>query len=307
MSKMDFNRAFDPLHGELVQITDGLARVTCNNPGALTFSGTNTFLIGEQELVVIDPGPLNDAHLNALLQAIGGRPVRSILVSHTHVDHSPLAAALKEKTGAPILGCGPHRRAASFLDMAETPMDASSQKDFVPDQELMDGEKISVDGLRVESVSTPGHTENHLSFAVPELNVLLPGDHVMAWSTTIVAPPDGSMSAYMRSLDKLMDRGEMRYFPSHGGEVIEPPRFLEQLRDHRHARSNAIMERLDAGDSDVVTMVKAIYTDVDPKLHGAAALNVLSQLDDLIDRGLVSCDGAVQLGARFELTAQAST
>ena len=307
MPAMDFNRTFDPQHGTLVQITDGLARVTCNNPSALTFSGTNTFLIGTQELAIVDPGPLNSAHLEALLNAVGKREVRFILVSHTHMDHSPLATVLKEKTGAPILGCGPHKRAPSFLDMAETPMDASSQKDFIPDRELLDGEKISVDDLTIETVSTPGHTENHLSFALPELESLLPGDHVMAWSTTIVAPPDGSMSAYMRSLDKLLERSEMRYFPSHGGEVFEVPRFLEQLRDHRQARSHAIMERLDAGDTDVMTLVKTIYTDVDPKLHGAAALNVLSQLDDLIDRGLVACDGAVQLSARFHLSAQASS
>ncbi|MGH0000949.1 MBL fold metallo-hydrolase [Pseudovibrio ascidiaceicola] len=301
MSKMDFNREFDARHGELVAITDELSRVTCNNPSALTFAGTNTFLVGKNEVVVIDPGPMDLEHLDALMKAIDGRPVKAILVSHTHVDHSPLAGPLKEKTGAPVMGCGPHKRAVSFADMAETPMDASSQKDFAPDTELEDGAKISVDGVTIEVVATPGHTENHLSFALPEQGVMLPGDHVMAWSTTIVAPPDGSMNAYMKSLDKLMARSETRYFPSHGGEVNNPKVFLPQLKQHRQMRSDAILERLHAGDDDVMTMVKAIYTDVDPKLHGAAALNVLAQLDDLIAQGVVMCDAKVTLSAKFTL------
>ncbi len=301
MSKMDFNREFDACHGELVTITDELARVTCDNPGALTFAGTNTFFVGKNELVVIDPGPMNLDHLDALMRAIAGRPVKAILVSHTHVDHSPLAGPLKEKTGAPIMGCGPHKRSVSFADMDETPMDASSQKDFVPDQELEDTAKISVDGVTIEAVSTPGHTENHLAFALPDHGVMLPGDHVMAWSTTIVAPPDGSMNAYMKSLDKLMARIEARYFPSHGGEVNNPKVFLKQLRQHRQMRSDAILERLRAGDTDIMTMVKAIYTDVDPKLHGAAALNVLAQLDDLIAQGVVLCDSKVTLAAKYIL------
>ncbi|GHB21148.1 MBL fold metallo-hydrolase [Pseudovibrio japonicus] len=301
MSKMDFNREFEARHGKLVKITEKLSRVTCNNPGALTFAGTNTFLVGQDEVVVIDPGPMDLEHLDALITAIDGRPVKAILVSHTHVDHSPLAGPLKEKTGAPIMGCGPHRRAASFANMDETPMDASSQKDFVPDEELVDGAQISVDGLVIEVVATPGHTENHLAFALPEQGVMLPGDHVMAWSTTIVAPPDGSMNAYMKSLDKLMARSETRYFPSHGGEVNNPKVFLAQLKQHRQMRSDAIVARLRAGDDDVMTMVKAIYTDVDPKLHGAAALNVLAQLDDLIAQGVVMCNGKVTLSAKFTL------
>ncbi|KZL18868.1 Hydroxyacylglutathione hydrolase [Pseudovibrio axinellae] len=301
MSNMDFNRSFDARHGELVSITDALARVTCNNPGALTFAGTNTFIVGRNELVIIDPGPMDMAHLDALMTAIDERPVKAILVSHTHVDHSPLAGPLREKTGAPVMGCGPHRRATSFADMAETPMDASSQKDFEPDTVLEDGAKISVDGVIIEVVATPGHTENHLSFALPEHGVMLPGDHVMAWSTTIVAPPDGSMNAYMTSLDKLIERAETRYFPSHGGEVKNPKLFLTQLKQHRQMRSDAIVARLRAGDQDVMTMVKAIYTDVDPKLHGAAALNVLAQLDDLIAQKIVLCDGEVTLTAKFTL------
>ncbi|SDQ82659.1 MBL fold metallo-hydrolase [Pseudovibrio sp. Tun.PSC04-5.I4] len=302
MSKMNFNRDFDARHGELVPITDELARVTCNNAGPLTFAGTNSFLVGRNEVIVVDPGPIDMDHLDALMRAIGTRPVKAILVSHTHVDHSPLAGPLKEKTGAPVMGCGPHRRAVSFADMAETPMDASSQKDFIPDEELQDGAKISVDGVVIEVVATPGHTENHLSFALPEHGVMLPGDHVMAWSTTIVAPPDGSMNAYMASLDKLIARRETRYFPSHGGEVNNPPVFLKQLKQHRQMRSDAILARLKEGDDDVMCMVKAIYTDVDSKLHGAAALNVLAQLDDLIDRGVVMCDGKVTLAAKFKLT-----
>lgn len=290
MTALTFEREFDPRHGQAVRLSPLIERVTANNSGPFTFHGTNTYLVGDGTLAVIDPGPDDAGHVAAVIAAIGDRPVSHILVTHTHNDHSPAALALKAATGAPILAEGPHR-AARPLNIGEVnPLDAAADSDFEPDVVLEDGMRIDVGGVTLEAVATPGHTANHMCFAVTDEAVLFSGDHVMAWSTSIVAPPDGAMVDYMASLDKLMARAESRLLPAHGGAVTEPGDFLAGLVAHRRGREAAILQRLSAGDRTIGDMVEVIYQDVDRRLHGAAGLSVLAHLEDLVARRLVATE-----------------
>lgn len=298
---LNFDREFEPRHGESVEVAPGVRRVTADNGGPFTFRGTNTFIIGERELAVIDPGPDDPAHIEAVIRAIGGRPVSHILVSHTHRDHSPAASALRDATGAPVLAEGPHR-ASRDLNVGETnPLDASADKDFVPDRQLADGALVHGEGWTLEAVATPGHTANHLAFAFREENILFSADHVMAWSTSVVAPPDGSMGDFMASLDKLLKRGETLYLPAHGGEVRDPQGFVRGLKAHRKMRERAILDRLAKGDTTIAELVAANYRGLDKRLTGAAALSTLAHLEDLVARGLVTTDGHAAIDGRYRL------
>lgn len=292
---LDFDTRFEPAYGEAVAIAKGVARLTVNNPSPFTFHGTNSYILGTDTLAVIDPGPDDDAHLEALIRAIAGRPVSHIFVSHTHRDHSPLAARLKALTGARTVAEGPHRSARP-LHLGEVPaMDASSDTDFVPDIVVRDGEVVEGDGWRIGTVLTPGHAANHAAFALEGTGMLFSADHVMAWSTSIVAPPDGAMSDYMASLDKLIERDDRIYLPGHGGPVTAPKKFVRGLKAHRKMRERAIIERLNAGDRTIPDIVKAIYRDTDPRLYGAAGLSVFAHLEDLVERGKATSDGAPSL------------
>ncbi|GAA2861602.1 glyoxylase-like metal-dependent hydrolase (beta-lactamase superfamily II) [Aminobacter niigataensis] len=282
---LDLDTRFDPAYGEPVPIAEGVVRITANNPGAFTFHGTNTYIIGHDTLAVLDPGPADDAHLEALIHAIAGRPVSHIFVSHTHRDHSPLAARLKALTGAITVAEGPHRSARPLRIGEVAPLDASSDTDFVPDLVTADGQLVDGDGWRMRTVLTPGHAANHAAFALEGTGILFSADHVMAWSTSIVAPPDGAMSDYMASLDKLIARDDRTYLPGHGGPVVSPQQFVRGLKTHRMMRERAILERLDKGDSSIPDIVRAIYRDTDPRLYGAAGLSVLAHLEDLVGRG----------------------
>ncbi len=287
---IDFDTTFEPAYGEAVPVAPGVVRMTVENPSAFTFHGTNSYIVGRDTLAVIDPGPADENHLRALLKAIGGRPVSHILVSHTHVDHSPLAARLAAETGAKVLAEGPHRPARPLRIGEVNPLDASGDEAFAPDVLLKDGEVVEGDGWALRAVFTPGHTANHLAFALEGAGILFSADHVMAWSTSIVAPPDGAMADYMASLDKLMERDDVLYLPGHGGPVREPSAFLRGLKVHRRMRERAILERLKSGDRTIGEMVAAIYRDIDPRLHGAAGLSVLAHLEDLVGRGVVSVE-----------------
>ena len=292
---LDFDTRFEPAYGEAVAIAKGVARLTVNNPSPFTFHGTNSYILGTDTLAVIDPGPDDDAHLEALIRAIAGRPVSHIFVSHTHRDHSPLAARLKALTGARTVAEGPHRSARP-LHLGEVPaMDASSDTDFMPDIVVRDGEVVEGDGWRICTVLTPGHAANHAAFALEGTGILFSADHVMAWSTSIVAPPDGAMSDYMASLDKLIKRDDRIYLPGHGGPVTAPKKFVRGLKAHRKMRERAIIERLNAGDRTIPDIVKAIYRDTDPRLYGAAGLSVFAHLEDLIERGKATSDDAPSL------------
>lgn len=296
---LKFDPRFEPAHGEAVAVAPNVVRITANNPSPFTFHGTNSYVIGRETLAVIDPGPDDTAHLDTLLKAIAGRPVSHIFVSHTHRDHSPLAARLKAITGAPVLAEGPHRPARPLRTGEVNPLDASADTDFVPDIALPDDALIDGDGWRIRTVLTPGHAANHAAFALEGTGVLFSGDHVMAWATTIVAPPDGAMADYMQSLDKLTERGDRLLLPGHGGPVTKPGTFMRGLKAHRKMRERAILERLAAGDRTVRAIVAAIYRETDPRLHGAAGLSVLAHLEDLAARGLVSAEGDVSLDGIF--------
>ncbi len=294
-----FDSSFTPQYGEPVELGKGILRLTVNNPSAFTFHGTNSYIIGTDTLAVIDPGPDNDAHYNALIAAIAGRPVSHIFVSHTHRDHSPLAQRLKESLGARTVAEGAHRPARPYYAGEVNMLEASADTDFIPDIALADGGTIEGDGWALEGIHTPGHAANHMAFGLKNTGVLFSADHVMAWATSIVAPPDGSMSDYMVSLEKLLARDDEVYLPGHGGAVTKPAAFVRGLRAHRKMRERAIFERVLQGDRTIGDMVKAIYRDTDPRLHGAAALSVLAHLEDLVGRGEVKTDNHPSLDSIY--------
>lgn len=288
---LTFNKEFMPDYGNGIKVAENIIRLTVNNPGAFTGFGTNSYIIGNKVLAIIDPGPEDEAHLQALLNIIDGRPVSHIFVSHTHRDHSPLTARLKELTGAISVAQGPHQPARSLYLNEVNQLDASNDTEFKPDIIAADGDIIESPEWAIEVIHTPGHTANHACFALRDSGVLFSADHVMAWATSIVAPPDGSMADYMHSLEKLLARKDKIYYPGHGGPVTQPAKFLRGLRAHRKMRERAVLERVLQGDGTIQKMVEVIYRDTDKRLHGAAALSVLAHLEDLISRNIVTADG----------------
>ncbi len=299
MASPNFRTKFDPAHGEVVKLADGIQRVTAPNESAFTFRGTNTYILGEESVAVIDPGPIIDSHFDLLLRALKGRKVSHILVTHTHMDHSPLAKKLQEKTGAPMLAEGIHR-ASRELHLGEINLlDAAGDRDFKPDHILSEGEIVTGDGWKLETVLTPGHAKNHACFALVGRQMLFSGDHVMGWATSIVAPPDGSMSDYMSSLSKMVERSETIYFPGHGGRLEKAPEFVRALRAHRKMRETAVLSRIRAGDETIPEIVKVIYKDTDPRFHGAAGLSVFAHIEDLVQQGRIICDGPPSLNSRY--------
>ncbi len=274
----------DAPYAELEQLEDGIARVLAHNPSAFTYYGTQTYLVGEREVAVIDPGPDLPEHLEALKKAIGGRKVAAIMCTHTHRDHSPAAKPLAEAMGAPIIGC-----AALALETVGPRADAAFDGDYAPDRVLSDGEALEVDGKPVTAVATPGHTSNHLCFAYE--GALLTGDHVMGWSTTVVVPPDGDMAAYMQSLDKLRRRDDRIYYPAHGPPVTKPNQYVRSLIGHRMQREKQILKLVSEQPRDISDIVANAYPGLDPRLVVAAGGSVLAHLVDLERRGLVSSEG----------------
>lgn len=296
-----FIRDFDPQHGHAVRVAEDIIRVTAANPGPFTFHGTNSYIVGTGELAVIDPGPDDPAHLAALVRAIAGRPVRAILLTHTHKDHSMLTESLRQLTGAATYAEGPHRT-ARVLALGETnPLDASADHDFRPDIVLGAGSRVEAEGWTIEAVATPGHTANHLAFALAGRGILFSGDHVMAWSTSIVAPPDGSMADYMASLDRLLARPESLYLSGHGPALPEATAFVADLKAHRRAREAEILKAVAAGFTTIPDLVPLIYPTLAPQLHPAAALSILAHMEDLGARGLVVGDGQARMDGRFEV------
>ncbi|MDP3547072.1 MAG: MBL fold metallo-hydrolase [Phreatobacter sp.] len=294
-----FNREDAAVAGQAEQLSPLIRRILCDNPGPFTFKGTVTYVVGKGRVAIIDPGPDDPRHIAAVLEAVKGETVEAILVTHTHRDHSPATPAIKAATGSPVYAEGPHR-AARPLNLGETnALDASGDKDFAPDIVLKDGDVVSGTGWTIESVFTPGHTANHMAFALREEETLFSGDHVMAWSTSIVAPPDGAMGDYMASLDKLRAREEKLFWPGHGGAVREPAKFMRALSHHRRLREAAIMKRLASGDRQIPEIVAAIYEGIDPRLKSAAGLSVFAHLEDLVGKGLATSDGAPSLTGAF--------
>jgi glyoxylase-like metal-dependent hydrolase (beta-lactamase superfamily II) len=296
-----FDKEFVLVPGKVDEPMPGVRRVLCNNPSAFTFKGTVSYIVGRGKVAIIDPGPEDASHSAALLDAVRGETVTHIFVTHTHRDHSPGVPAIKKATGALVMAEGPHR-AARPLHVGDGPrLDASNDTDFRPDRTLADGEVVSGDGWTLEAIATPGHTANHMAFAFKEANIVFSGDHVMAWSTPVVAPPDGSMGDYMASLQKLSRRGEPIYFPGHGGAVRNAPRFVAAYILHRKAREASIVNRLQKGESDIPSLVQGIYANLDPRLVKAAGMSVLAHLEDLVARGTVATNGPPSIAGRYRL------
>jgi glyoxylase-like metal-dependent hydrolase (beta-lactamase superfamily II) len=288
-----FNLSFESRPGELVRLSPLVRRMIAPNPGPMTFTGTCTYVVGLGEVAVLDPGPDSSAHITALLHALRGETLTTILVTHTHKDHSAGAQALKATTGARIIGCAPYQsRALATGTLADTAHD----RDHAPDAILREGDAIETRDFSLVCVETPGHTRNHQSFALPQEKALFSGDHVMAWSTSVIAPPDGVMCDYMASLEKLLGRDDKIYWPGHGGPVKEPQSFLRALIHHRRVREEAILARIKAGDRSLAAIVANVYQGLDPALEAAAALSVLAHIVDVVARGVVDVEGKELLG-----------
>ncbi|HEV2568278.1 MBL fold metallo-hydrolase [Sphingomonas sp.] len=275
-----------PPVGRAVELEPLVRRVLAGNPSPFTYTGTQTYIVGRGEVAVIDPGPDDADHVSALIEAVAGDRVAAILCTHTHRDHSPAAAALKKATGAPVIGCAP-----LVLSDSGPRADAAFDETYAPDRVLADGEQVSAPGWTLEAVATPGHTSNHLCFALGESGALFTGDHVMGWSTSVVSPPDGDMAAYMASLDRLMQREDRIYYPAHGEPVENPQRLVRGLAGHRKQREGQILRLLGEGVRVIPAMVERMYVGLDPRLHGAAGRSVLAHLIELRDRGMALQEG----------------
>lgn len=291
-----FVREIEVRYGESEQVSPLIRRVIANNPGPFTFTGTGTYIVGSGEVVVIDPGPDDPAHLASLEQALEGERVAAILVTHTHLDHSPLSAALAAATGAKV-----HGLPAPSVAEAAVRLDEGHDRAFRPDVLLADGDRIEGPGWTLETLATPGHASNHLCYALAEESALFSGDHVMGWSTTVVSPPDGDMADYLDSLDKVARRGFATLWPTHGPPVREVGPFLAAYRQHRLEREAQILGQLAKGRARIPEMVREIYAEVDPRLHPAAAHSVLAHLIKLVREGRVASDGPPGPASAYEL------
>ena len=272
-------------YGVVDQISPLIRRVICNNPGGFTFHGTGTYIVGQGEVAVIDPGPLDDDHIAPL-------SVRSKARRHAYPDHTypsrPFAGSgpFKKSTGAPTYGYGPHGG-----DRGGPKVEEGGDYEFVPDQEIKDGDVIKGNGWTFEAIHTPGHTSNHICFALREENAIFSGDHVMGWSTSVISPPDGNMADYMNSLSKMLTRDEGIYWPTHGPAITDPKTHVEAFIAHRNGREDAIMECIREGRNTIPAMVEVMYADVDPRLHRAAGRSVFAHLLHMAEMGRVTTDG----------------
>ena len=285
---MDFDPSKFPT-GVAEQMEPLVARVLAGNPSPYTFTGTQTYVVGNAtDRAVIDPGPAIDEHLDAILAAVGDAKVSAIMCTHTHRDHSPAAIPLKERTGAPIIGCAP-----LVLEDDGPRADEAFDRTYTPDRVLQDGEMLAGDGWTIEAVATPGHTSNHLCLAVQESGALFTGDHVMAWSTSVIVPPDGDMADYMASLQKIYDRDDKVYYPAHGKKVTKPRQLVRGMMGHRKQRERQILTLLEEAPHAIVDMVPKMYKGLDPRLKGAAGQSVRAHLIDLQNRDIVTLDADV--------------
>ncbi len=294
VADVPFNRELDFRYAEAAELSPLVRRVIAKNPSYFTFHGTGTYIVGRGRVAIIDPGPDDPAHVEALLAAVAGEEVTHLLVTHTHRDHSPATAALQRATGAPSYGFGSHgtRRAGPAVE-------EGADYDFVPDHRLVDGDTIEGAGWTIDAVHTPGHTSNHLCFALADERALFCGDHVMGWSTTVVSPPDGDMAVYVASLGKLLGREDTIYYPTHGAPITQPASFVRALIEHRAERERQIAHALGRGVETIPEMVTLIYTHVPDALHAAAARSVLAHLIHMVETGRAEYSGPLDESGRF--------
>jgi glyoxylase-like metal-dependent hydrolase (beta-lactamase superfamily II) len=285
---LSFRTDFDPEAGKSIAVALHVRRVTAANAGPYTFTGTNSFLLGEETVALVDPGPDDDRHLEALLSAIDGRAVEAIILTHTHKDHSALARRLQQATSAPLWFSGPHRlsRKARFLEI--NPISNSSDWTLRPDRVLRDGEIFDVAGLKVEAIATPGHCANHMAFGLFGTPFLLSGDHVMGWSSTLVSVPDGSMADYLSSLDRIIAAPYLSYLPAHGGPIDNGPDYARALKAHREMRNSQIIAAVTDGATGAGQLLKGIYPTLALPLHRAARMTLTAHVEYLADRGHIS-------------------
>ena len=294
-----FDRDFTAPYETLETVAPRIRRLLANNPSPFTFRGTGVYVVGDGAVAVIDPGPDDPAHLAALKRAIAGLTVTHILVTHTHRDHSPAARALKEWTGAPTYGFGAAPRADG--EAAREEMEEGVDFAFAPDLRVRDGDVISGDGFTIECVFTPGHTSNHMCYALREEKALFTGDHVMGWATSVVIPPGGNMADYLASLERLLARDDRVYWPTHGAPIRDPKPFVRALIAHRREREAQILALLARGPARIPDIVRALYSDVDSRLHAAAAMSVLAHLIKLVREARVDAGGGPTLASLYRL------
>ena len=295
-TEIPFNRNFEVNYGEIENVAPGIRRITANNPSPFTFRGTGTYILGEGNVAIIDPGPDQPEHVKAIVEGLKNETISHILITHTHNDHSPAAKALKEITGAPTYGFGPHGSGKPALKLTAQ---VGGDIDFRPDEKTQDGSVIYGNDWIVSCLHTPGHTSNHICFSWDEEKVLFPGDQVMGWSTSIVSPPDGDMGDYMRSLDKLMSRDDKIYYPTHGPEILEPQKLISAFQDHRREREEKILECLKLGNDTIDQMVQTVYQDVSERLHAAAARSLFATVIYLVEQKKVEAIEGLDIDGRY--------
>lgn len=283
-----FEKQFDAQPGMPIPVAPGIVRITAPNAGPFTFTGTNSFVVGDQRIAVIDPGPNDDAHLSALRAHIGTRPVDAIILTHTHRDHSDLVSRLRAATGAPLWFAGPHRLSRPARGFEARFIRRSSDWTLTPDRVLADGERIALDGVTLEAIATPGHCANHLAFGIEGTPWALSGDHVMGWSSTLVSVPDGSMADYLASLDRIAARPYAHYLPAHGGPIADGPGFARALKAHREGRNAQVIAAVEKGARTVGGLLRAIYPDLALNLIPAARMTLIAHVEYLAERGAIT-------------------
>ncbi len=299
-----FKRTLDFEYGEVAEISPRIRRVVAHNPSAFTLYGTGTYILGRGNVAVIDPGPADAAHIEALLRATAGETITHMLVTHTHNDHSPGCRLLAVHTDAPTYGYGRH---GAGKIAAGSQVEEGGDMDFAPDVRIDDGDVIGGDGWSMECVYTPGHTSNHICYALREENALFTGDHVMGWSTSVISPPDGDMASYMASLEKLLVRDDSIYWPTHGPAITEPKMHVRAFITHRRQREAQIRRCLADGQRRIADMVPSMYANVPANLHAAAGRSVFAAMALLVQRGEVACEGELDIGAEFRLALPATS
>ncbi len=297
-TSIPFRRELDFSYGEVSEVAPGIRRVIAENPSPFTLYGTGTYILGRGEVAVIDPGPADGAHIAKLLEALEGEVISHILITHTHMDHSPGCRLLQAHTDAKSYAYGPH--GAGKLEQG-VPVEEGGDMAFEPDELVRDGDVLSGGDWSVECVYTPGHTSNHMCYQLRESKALFTGDHVMGWSTSIISPPDGDMGAYMASLDRLLERDDAVYWPTHGPCIDDPKPHVRAFVEHRLARERQIIECVGKGLHRIEDMVPIMYAELPEFMYPAAARSVLASIERLVDNGALRADGGLHLQADYQL------